>query len=186
MTNIVVSYRNDHRLYHQEYISSDTSINSTKLPAIYKKIDWGKFREMYKTRKFHVLDYGCGKYIDHIRDFVEKQGGYYFPYDRFNGYDIAFHYSMLEHGFIDIIICSNVLNTIKEPEIVKLIHDDLFFADTAYFITVYEGDRSGIGKPSKKNCWQRHQKIKEYINSDYDEVIRKEVICGKRAIDFLL
>ena len=35
--------------------SKNTSINTSKLPAIYKKIDWEQFRGQ------RVFDYGCGK-----------------------------------------------------------------------------------------------------------------------------
>ena len=59
----------------QEFSSANTSINSTKLPAIYNKIDWKKVRNnWYETHDEmswpFVLDYGCGRYTEHINEFL--------------------------------------------------------------------------------------------------------------------
>ena len=31
------------------------------------------------------------------------------------------------------------------------------------YITVYDGDKSGIGRMTKKDCWQENRKYKDYI-----------------------
>ena len=59
----------------QEFSSANTSINSTKLPAIYGKINWEKVRKKwYETHEEvswpFVLDYSCGRYTDHIKAFL--------------------------------------------------------------------------------------------------------------------
>lgn len=53
----------------QKITSKNTSINSTKLPAIYNKIDFSKFRN-----GFNILDYGCGKF-NNGRDYIDSLGG---------------------------------------------------------------------------------------------------------------
>ena len=50
----------------QTFTSATTSINSTKLPAVYGKLPF---------KPVALLDYGCGKYTDHIRSGVGRQTG---------------------------------------------------------------------------------------------------------------
>lgn len=54
----------------QNFTSAATAVNGKagKLPAIYKKIDF---------EGLAVLDIGCGRYTDHINDFVTAEGGYW-------------------------------------------------------------------------------------------------------------
>lgn len=102
--------------------SKYTSINSTKLPAVYNKINWDAL--MSQWCKEHdgenpigiVLDYGCGRYTDHIQDFVNQQGFYYIGFDPYWN-DIDFtteinQISKINGGGVVAIICSNVLNVI--------------------------------------------------------------------------
>ena len=98
----------------QRFTSAATSINSHKLPAVYSKV---KFSAPV------VLDIGCGKYTDHIRDRLTEQGIDYLPYDPYNQtmsrnvistYD-AKHY--IETGNPLAVVCSNVLNVIDNDEI---------------------------------------------------------------------
>lgn len=135
----------------QEYTSSSTSINSTKLPMIYGKIIFSEGQK--------VLDYGCGRYISHIKSRVEAQGATYIPYDKYN-----LEGSSLPTEVADIAICSNVLNVIKEDAIVKSIIVDLSSHSKVAYITTYEGDGSGRGKATGKDSYQRNQKTSEYID----------------------
>ena len=59
----------------QTFTSSATSINRSKLPAVYSKAT---------LTAPMLLDYGCGKYIDHIREHVLSLHKTYLPYDPFN------------------------------------------------------------------------------------------------------
>ena len=34
----------------------------------------------------------------------------------------------------------------------------------AFFFKIHEGDRTGQGRQTKKDCWQRNQLTKDYIN----------------------
>lgn len=60
------------------YTSANTSINSEKLPRIFSKISdiW----EEYSA----VLDYGCGKYTDHIKGHCMQHNKCYLPVDPYN------------------------------------------------------------------------------------------------------
>lgn len=60
----------------QTRTSKNTSVNSWRLPAVYNKVDWDRLKQAYSlsTDCPLVYDYGCGKYTEHIRDFLEKKG----------------------------------------------------------------------------------------------------------------
>ena len=53
-----------------------------------------------------------------------------------------------------------------------------------YYISIYTGKGDGIGRITKKDCYQRNQKISKYkLNFD---CIRKNTITSKTGKDFLL
>lgn len=133
----------------QKCTSKATSVNSKKLPAIFKKIQFNPGDL--------VQDWGAGKYTDHIREFVESKGCQYHPYDPYNlpGSEI---------WPCDVVVCSNVLNVIDSDDVlVETIFDITYVGKMAY-ISVYEGDGSGVGKVTKKDCYQRNQKLSWYFD----------------------
>ena len=48
----------------QTFTSAGTSINRDKLPAVFRKAD-------FTSRA--IFDYGCGKYTDHIREYLNRK-----------------------------------------------------------------------------------------------------------------
>lgn len=141
----------------QKFTSANTSINKNKLPAVAKKVDFAKFAGC------KVLDYGCGKY-DNFLEYLSSCDMDSFGYDKFNR-DDSFNMTALSQQY-DIITCNNVLNVIAEDEItlsiVKHIRS-LLVDDGTAFITVYEGNKSGIGAISKADCYQRNEITKQYV-----------------------
>lgn len=178
----------------QTITSANTSVNSSKLPAISKKIDWEQFRNGT------IIDYGGGKY-DNFKHFLKENYNIellvYDPYNRSDeenkevlGYltpntsPICFCPSA--------IICNNVFNVIKEDEIVAdLIKKFLKLVPfCSVFITVYEGNNLGIGGISKKDCYQRNcstKFYKEWINSlsQHEFCTRNKVICHYGDLKFV-
>ena len=144
----------------QKYSSKMTSINSKRLPAIYHKINWERLKSEANHPFPRVLDYGCGRYIEHIKEFVNSQGCCYSPYDPYWGHLIQNQTSLLCEP--DIVLCSNVLNTIAENKIIIKIVSELLSYDKPVVISIYEGDKSWIGRESKKDCWQRNQTLDAY------------------------
>lgn len=143
--------------------SSNTSINKSKLPKIFGKLLPGLPAEIT------VFDYGCGKYTDHIRKAVEKACRRYLPYDPFNQ-TIQVNEDSRQWAFLCklagtpiIVTCSNVLNVIDDDETIAHIIDDMRSLGNRCFVTVYEGDKSGIGRYTGKDAFQRNLKLKEYI-----------------------
>lgn len=130
----------------QKYTSANTSINSKRLPRIYS-LTAGRIGNAT------VIDYGCGKFFDNY-NLPENYSGYD-PYNRPNEEALKIKY--------DIALCSNVLNVIMESEARTSLLNTLKNIAHTIFITVYEGDKSGIGKVSKDDCYQLNRRRCDYI-----------------------
>ena len=147
----------------QHASSSNTSINSSKLPRIFGKLLPGI------PGNITVFDYGCGKYTGHIRKAVENAKCRYLPYDPFNQTTQVnedsrqWAYLCKLAGTPIIAICSNVLNVIDDDMTIANIIDDMRSIANRCFVTVYEGDKSGVGRYTDKDAYQRNLKLKEYI-----------------------
>ena len=183
----------------QVITSKNTSINSKKLPAVYNKIDWDALKIDWIVQNGGenpigiVLDYGCGRYTQHIQDFVNSKGFYYIGFDPYwNNIDFNTEIeqiSKINGGGLAAVICSNVLNVIPWWAGVKGVDAILkslafSYANKRLFTTVYEGDKSHIGRETKKNCWQWNRPTESYLFSS-QQVIRKGVITLKGSERFI-
>ncbi len=153
------------KLLHQEYTSRDTSINKTKVPAVFKMV-----KERIGWREGTVnIDIGGGKY-DTLTNALREAGveSYiYEPYGRTSN-ENAYILAQLQNKTLlgDTATCSNVLNVIKESDVranvihqvAKAIKPD----GTAYF-TIYEGKGNDVGAKSKDDCWQNNRKAETYV-----------------------
>lgn len=143
----------------QEFTSERTSINSTKLPAIYSLVNFPKGSV--------VIDFGGGKF-DIGTEYLEEQGceGYiYDPYNRSSQHNRSVLKALRSHGGADIALCSNVLNVIKEPEariqVLKNIAKITKPSGKVY-ITVYEGSGKG-NEGATKSGYQLNRKTADYL-----------------------
>ena len=143
----------------QEFDSAKTSINSTKVPAIYKLVHF--------PANSIVLDYGGGKWDTGV-EYLEEQGceGYvYDPYNRSSQHNRNVLRALRSNGGADIALCSNVLNVIKEPEariqVLKNIAKITKPGGKVY-ITVYEGSGKG-NEGATKSGYQLNRKTADYI-----------------------
>jgi hypothetical protein len=167
----------------QQFTSAKTSINSHKLPAIYNKLNWAKLREEIKSLPRVVLDVGAGRHIDHIKEFVISKGFIYAPYDPYNLPEETNRNSL--SLVPTIVVCSNVFNVIKEKDIHYQIHSLIREKDCPFFITVYEGDKSLIGRPTLKDTsYQRNETLDCYLMR-HDEIIAKKVITLEKYKKYL-
>ena len=128
----------------QTHTSKNTSINKENLPRIYTHINWEKFRG--KT----VLDYGCDRYTEHIRKLMWLYDIDWYGYDPY--WRVEFLNEEALHCNPDIVICSNVFNVLDNYRDVTRIHDYIRYKlhPIYFFYTVFEGDKSKIGKETKK------------------------------------
>ena len=136
-------------MLNQKYSSANTSIN--KLGRLYKVF-------CHEKPNGKVLDFGAGKYRKGTI-FLQDKG---FDVD---SYEPSLH-DNLPSGKYNTILISNVFNVIAEDEIILQILKtckELLESDGRVLITVYEGDKSGKGKPSKEDCYQRNARTAEYI-----------------------
>ena len=153
----------------QKVSSKNTSINSKKLPAIVKHINWEAYRGC------HVLDFGGGKFDNlkrHLKDEYNIQLYVYDPYNRSedeNKIAITCNPSL--------IICSNVLNVIDSDGdlkgVIKLLNR--YGVPTVYYI--YEGDKSGEGRVTKADCYQRNAIAQQYLK--FFKVIETDSRCPR-------
>lgn len=142
---------------NQKFTSANTSINASKIPTAFTKF----------SAYGNVLDYGCGKYTAHIKEYVNAQLASYYPYDKYNQTDSVNDVAMYvgnKHGY-DTIFCCNVLNVIDSNDVVwDILHNifNMLNNHSKMYIQIYEGDKSGIGKQTKTDCYQRNMRTKAY------------------------
>ena len=175
---------------NQEFTSKNTSINSNKLPTAFHKFkpDSGE----------RVLDYGCGRFWANTASYCYRNNvRMYLPYDKYNCSDNlnASTLDYLKASSADRVYCCNVLNVIKEDEIVQNIVDDcihfLCCGGVAIF-QIYTGNNSGVGSVTKADCYQRNSKglaykmfFEYYINSDdFDVILTNNFIRVIRRLPF--
>ena len=167
---------------NQTYSSAATSINSVKLPAIYTRVSDSAYQWADK-----LLDYGCGRQVDHLIKYATERGCPWFGYDRFNRSEAENHEALecfAENSSARrIVVCSNVLNVIDSDDVVKGIAGFLIacaISGMVVMVTVYEGNKSGIGRATKADCFQRNQKIVDYLKYfDKSFTIKKGVITNR-------
>ena len=146
----------------QKYNSAITSINSSKLPALFSKV---KFEPDTIN-----LDYGGGKF-DNVADYLSSKYNctnlVYDKYNRDSSHNSEVLKQVRENGGADTVTCSNVLNVIAEPEVRQEVIKDLkryLKPGGTCYITVYEGNASGTGKANdKRQSYQTNMKLDDYI-----------------------
>ena len=164
----------------QNFTSARTSTNAHKLPAVFGKIT--------PRRNSLLFDYGCGKYTDHIR--AALPGVLYLPYDPYNQPDdvnrlsINYVLNAMHARFPVTVVCSNVLNVIDDDATVQKIarHITEIVSTTggAGYITVYEGDRSGTGRQTGPDQYQRNDPLRAYLRFFPGATVRNNmIIIGK-------
>lgn len=144
---------------NQKYTSAKTSINSSKLPAIFKLVS-------FKAGTIN-LDFGGGKF-DNAAEELAKQDVtnlVYDPYNRSSEHNQNVLKQIRDNGGADSVTCSNVLNVIAEPEarqtVIKNIYNLAKSGAPVYF-TVYEGTGSGEGGETKSG-YQLNKKTADYL-----------------------
>ena len=143
----------------QKYTSAKTSINSSKLPAIFKMINL--------SAGTINLDYGDGRF-DNVAEYYKDKDVInlvYDPYNRSSAHNKEVLNQIKENGGADSVTCSNVLNVIAEPEarltVIKNIYNLAKSGAPCYF-TVYEGSGSGEGAETKSG-YQLNKKTADYL-----------------------
>lgn len=142
----------------QGYTSAGTSINAHKLPRVYGyDIPAGAV----------VVDYGCGRYIDHLQDTATGRGWTWYGFDPYNRTpaENAAAVDIMTARAADYVICANVLNVIDADAAVnEVIRAAIGAARVAAVFTVYEGDRSRQGRATGADTYQRNERRADYVS----------------------
>lgn len=143
--------------------SAKTSRNI--VPALHKALI--KYSEFDLVNPPTCFDIGGGKF-EKATSFLFSKGVVCYSYDPFNRSEFHnkrfFHLlEICEQAKRDCVaLCSNALCVIKNIEDRKNVIKLCSRFPVAYF-TVYEGDKSGIGK-STRDGWQENRKLETYID----------------------
>lgn len=161
-------------MVQQEYDSAATSINSNKLPAIYKMVNFNEGDV--------VVDFGGGKF-DNAVEYIRDKGAtlvVYDPYNRSAEHNREVLKILRENGGADAAVNSNVLNVIKEPEARKNVLENIARITkpgAPIYITVYEGKGNGQEGPTKSG-YQLNRKTADYLE-EIQEVFPDATRRGK-------
>lgn len=63
---------------------------------------------------------------------------------------------------IQVVVCNNVLNVVPHDIAVEIVNTMLKYTKADILITVYEGDKTGVGAVNSKGCYQANKKYKDY------------------------
>lgn len=150
--------------------SANTSINKNKVPAIFKLVEFEPNTEN--------LDWGGGKY-DTATEYLAKKGVKNMILDVYNR-STDHNYEIIQHcgwRMPETATISNVLNVIEgKIDRLNTVFECLKFVRPGgkCYITVYEGDKTGVGKETKPDCWQNNQKLDFYL----EELTPDTIKCG--------
>lgn len=151
--------------------SKNTSVNKDKTPRIFTLLSE---HGVYGT---HLFDIGCGKWTRHIAKYAKEMGvcSKYHGFDPYNqtaSHNVKVIDAMTAEKYAEygdynpnIFVSSNVLNVINTyGGRYKYLREILFFMKQIdeLYITIYEGDRSGKGKETKKDCYQCNMTCKAF------------------------
>lgn len=107
--------------------------------------------------------------MDITTEYLASKGVESFIYDPFckpPEHNKAVIEEIVRRGGADYVVCSNVLNVIKEESARDVIlHNIKRMAkpNGIIYFTVFEGDKSGRGRETKWGNWQNHKKLAEYL-----------------------
>ena len=161
----------------QEYTSANTSINSSKLPAIFRLVN-------FRPHTIN-LDYGGGRF-DNATEYLKGENVenlIYDPYNRTKEHNDKVIEKIRQNNGADTCTLSNVLNVVKEKEIRQEILkniQELLKDDGTLYITVYEGTGNADEKETKAG-YQLNRKTRDYIE-EIEDVFRNVTKKGKLII----
>jgi len=154
-------YEDDIKEIDQEFTSENTSINFSKVPAVFRLV------KNWEPGTIN-LDYGGGR-ADTAAEYLVQYDVVnlvYDPYNRTADHNKEVIRLVKEHNGADTATCSNVLNVIKEPEVRQNVLQNikkLVKPSGTVYITVYEGTGEGNEGPTKAG-YQLNRKTEGYLD----------------------
>lgn len=155
-----------------------------QVPAILRLVNAYGTIDFWRTHSC-VLDIGGGKY-DLLTGALKRLGATNWVLDPYNR--TARHNERVEKALrrrpADAVLCSNVLNVVRSSSARRDIHAKikaLSKHDAVVFFTVYEGDKSSVGRFTTKG-WQANRPTRHYIPELNKEYSRVEVFRSRLVI----
>ncbi|MBR3101452.1 MAG: hypothetical protein IKH19_06845 [Muribaculaceae bacterium] len=152
------SLKEEDKKLGQGFGSAATSIKQTA-GTIKRKINW--------VPGTVNVDIGGGRY-DEATNFLKEKGVENLVFDPFNRnpeHNRAVAERVRDEK-VDTVTCTNVLNVIDSEQsranVILQAAKALKEGGTAYF-SVYEGNKSGVGRQSQSDSWQNNRRTKDYI-----------------------
>ena len=172
----------------QKHTSKNTSVNTVLLPAVYNNTYFGRYNHF--VDQYHIIDIGCGclKTQQMIKELMEGYGiKRFYPWDPYHECIVKKDETlkvMSNPNIKKVIICSNVLNVIDNDDDLNVLIASIcdmsviqelngIYRMNPIFITVYEGDKSGVGRETKKDCWQRNERLRVYLEK-FNNYVKKK------------
>lgn len=164
----------------QKFKSAGTSVNCRNPPRLFRRVTW---------KPGINIDIGGGKF-DTATEFLRGFGvenHIYDPYNRSDDHNQRV-LKLMQRGVADSVTLANVLNIVKEPEerekILRLALTALKPGGMLY-VWVYEGNASGVGRETKRDCWQVNQWAEFYVPEIAKlftvEKVTKQMIWARKA-----
>lgn len=155
---------------------------NTALNQIAKTFTEKKYSDLFKDAI--VLDYGCGKGMSRMYCLKALQANSWYGYDKYHEpYTDMETISEFIRAVQDgnkkaVITVNNVLNVLQDREAIReIFHFTLRMVsllNCTVIFKIYEGNGTGNGKITKKDCYQRNEKtavyegmLREFINDTF-------------------
>lgn len=145
----------------QTYTSAATSINARTVPAVFKAVTW-------QAGTINA-DVGGGRY-DTASEYLDGAGVVNVvidPYNRPAEHNAAGAAFIADAGGAHTATLSNVLNVIDTAAGRRAVLErarDLLRPGGVLYVTVYEGDGSGVGRRTGPDSWQENRRTASYVD----------------------
>lgn len=160
--------KNGDNIMTQNITSKNTALNQ-----IAKTFTEKRYRELFKDAI--VLDYGCGKGMSRNYCLNVLQAKKWYGYDKYNepytNLEIMSEFIREVQNNNDenkkaVITVNNVLNVLQDRQAIReIFHFTLRMVsllNCAVIFKIYEGNGTGNGKITKRDCYQRNEKTAVY------------------------
>ena len=173
---------------------------NTALNQIAKTFTEKKYSDLFKDSI--ILDYGCGKGMSRMYCLKALQASAWYGYDKYHEpyTDMEtiseFIRTVQDGNKKAVITVNNVLNVLQDREAIReIFHFTLRMVsllNCTVIFKIYEGNGTGNGKITKKDCYQRNQKtsayedmLKEFINDTFVYMTLYTELKIKRRGEFI-
>jgi hypothetical protein len=156
----------------QLFTSAGTCLK--QVPALFK---WWQARHGFRGVN---LDLGGGKYDVPCENLVHD------PYNRSKCHNLETLAKVAALGGADSVTIANVLNVIdSEAARAKVLRSAKRHArrGAPVLFSMHEGDRSGIGRETRRGCWQSNRRAKNYVG-EISLVLRGPIMASGNILVF--